>query len=201
MRTGDVTSTLTAAQLAGGDALCKLALTKANQTDRTYSDSSTNRILDLRHPEEEWSQTAQVVVDNRDGNLTDLELQGYKGIISKGYTTSAGDEYSATAPLTVIAQKADRMQGELVMSFSLAGLFNMFGEDKASEAYTPDDANGDTVKDVLDKVVGATLDCFDHCESHTITYDASYDDSIIDTFYLRQEEVFRDKYRMNPHLK
>lgn len=186
MRTED--TTLTAAQLAGGDALCKLVLT-SGVTEKIYGVDTDNRILDLRHTEEEWSQTAQVVVDNRDGTLTTLALEGYKGVISYGYHTAGEDpedEYSAAAPLTVIAQKADRMQGELVMSFSLAGLFNMFGEDKASEVYSPDDANGDTVKDILDAVVAGSgtggLDCFDHCTEHTITYDASYDDSIIDTF-------------------
>jgi len=180
MRTED--TELTAAQLAGGDALIKLVLSKAGESDVTYSESSTNRILDARHTEAEWSQTAQVVVDNRDGNLTALALEGWSGVISYGYTTTDGAEYSSAAPLTVIAQKTDRMQGELVTSFSLAGLFNLFGEDKANAAYRPDDDNTDTVKTILDAVAGATLACFDHCEAHTITYDTGYDDSIIDTF-------------------
>ena len=179
MRTTD--ATLTAAQLAGGDVLCKLVLT-SGATTKTYSEGSTNRLLDVRHPETEWSQTAQIVVDNRDGNLTALALEGYKGVISYGYTTSDGDEYSAASPLTVISQKADRMASELTMSFSLAGLFNMMGEDKASVAYTPDDSNTDTVKTILDAVTGATLACFNHTEAHTITYDTGYDDGIIDTF-------------------
>ncbi|KKK86538.1 hypothetical protein LCGC14_2762240, partial [marine sediment metagenome] len=56
-------------------------------------------------------------------------------------------------------------------------------EDHASEAYTPEDTNGDTVKDILTKVVEATLTCFSHCKAYTITFDTGYDsDTLIDTF-------------------
>lgn len=183
MRTTD--ATLTAAQKAGGDALCKLVLSKSGQSDLTYSVSSTNRILDLSHPESEWSQTAQILIDNRDGNLTAGALEGWSGVISYGYNTADGDEYSATAPLTVIAQKADtifRPVSDLTLSLSLAGLFDMWGEDKASETYQVGSSNTDTVKTIMDAVAGATLTPFDHCSAHTITYDSGYDDSIIDAF-------------------
>jgi len=245
MRTGDVTTTLTAAQKAGGKALCKVVLTftataRANSTEytvgdrvrpasatgrhyictttgtshssepswpttagdtvtegggstlvwtdnglvsQTYdNDSTTNRMLDLRHSEEEWSQTANIVIDNRDGNLTALKIEGFTAVISYGYNTSDGDEYSASAPLTVISQKTDSMQGELVTSLGCAGLFNLFGEDKANAAYNPDRINTDTVKTLLDAVAKKTLACFDHCTEHTPTYDSSYDDSIINAF-------------------
>ncbi len=177
-----LTATLLAAQRQMGDALCKLVLT-FGATTKTYDIFSTaNRILDVSHKEQEWSQTAQITVDNRDGNLTALKLQGYKGVISNGYKTTS-DEYSAVAPLTVIAQKADTVQGDKVVTFSLAGLFNLWGEQEATEAYTPDDDVTDTVKTILDAIATPTLDCFSDYPAHTITYDTNnYDDGIIDTF-------------------
>ena len=165
-----------------GDVLVKIVLTSGATTYTYDNHTTTNRILNLSHPEQEWSQTAQVTVDNRDGNLTALALEGYLGVISYGYATSAGDEYSASAPLTVIAQKTDSMQGELVTTLSLAGLFNMWDEQEATEAYTPEDTNTDTVKAIMDAIAGATMACFSSYPAHTITYDSGYDDSIINAF-------------------
>lgn len=175
-----VDATLTALQKAMGDAVCKVVL---GEDAYTYGVDTTNRILDLKHIEQEYSQTAQIVIDNREGNLTALELEGYAGIISYGY----GSTYSASAPLTVIAQKTDSMQGELVTSLSLAGLFNMWGEQFATEAYTPDEINTDTVKTILDKIATPTMACFStegkDYPAHEITYDTdNWDDGIINTF-------------------
>ena len=168
-----------------GDALVKLVLTQqaAGGGSYTYGLDTTNRILVIAHPEQEWSQICQVLVDNRDKNLTALALEGYIGVISWGYKDpTEGEEYSATAPLTVIAGKGDSMPGELVTSLSLAGLFNLWGEQKATEAYTPEDSNVDYIKTILDAIAGATLACFSSYPAHTITYDTGYDDSIINSF-------------------
>lgn len=171
---------LEAAQKAVGDVLCKIVLTQqGDTTTKTYGLDTDNRILNLSHSEEEWSQVAQVLIDNRDGTLTTLALEGYSGVISYGYHTTS-DEYSATAPLEVIAQKTDSMQGELVTTISLAGVFNMMGEDEASAAYTPEDTNGDTVKTILTAIANKTMACFSHCKSYTITFDS--EDSLIDSY-------------------
>jgi len=171
---------LTAAQKAGGDVLCKVVLTlQSDTTTYTYGVDTTNRLLDLKHSEDEWGQTAQISVDNRDGNLTGLTLEGCSAVISYGYHTTT-DEYSAAAPLEVIACKTDAMQGELITTLSLAGVFNMMGEDEASKAYMPDSENRDTVKTILTAIANKTLPCFTHCKSYTITYDS--EDSLIDTF-------------------
>ncbi len=186
MRT--LSSTLTSNQKAGGNALVKIVLTQqGDSTTYTYdNDATTNRIINLSHSEQEWGQICQVLVDNRDGNLTALALEGYVGVISYGYNDATqGDEYSATAPLTVIAQKTDtifRPNGDLLTAFSLAGLFNLWGEQEATEAYVPDRINTDTVKTILDAIAGATLTCFNTYPAHTITYDSGYDDSIINAF-------------------
>jgi len=174
----DLSDALKLSQKAMGDALCKVVLSKGGQSDETFGVDTTNRILDLKHPQSEYSQTAQIVVDNREGNLTALALEGWKGIISYGYVAT----YSATAPLTVIAQKTDTMQGDLLTTLSLAGLFNMWGEQKATEAYSPDEINTDTVKTILDAIASHSMTCFGSYPVHTITYDTGYDDGIINVF-------------------
>ena len=184
-----LTATLEQAQKIMGDVLVKIVLTQqGDSTTHTYDLGTTNRIMALSHPEQEWGQTANVLIDNRDANLSALSLEGYTGVLSYGYKTSAGDEYSATAPLTVISQKNDtifRPNGDLLTSFGLAGLFNLWGEQEATEAYVPDRINTDTVKTILDAIAGATLTAFDTYPAHTITYDSGYDDSIINAFTPR----------------
>lgn len=168
---------MTASQKSMGDAKCKVVLTFSTTT-KTYGVDTTNRILDLSHKEGEWSQTCQIIVDNRDGTLTALTLEGYKGVISYGY----GSTYSDSAPLIVIGQKTDSLQGENVTTFSLAGLFNMWGEQEATEAYSPDEINTDTVKTIMDAIASHSMTCFGSYPIHTISYDTGYDDGIINSF-------------------
>lgn len=187
-----LSATLTSNQKAGGDALLKAVFTKSGETTRTYDISSTtNRILRLTHPEQEFSQVAQVLVDNREGNLTGLNLEGYQGVLSYGFNDpTQGDEFSATAPLEVISQKQDTLlnQGvsDLVTSFGLAGVFNFMGEDHALVAYTPDSTNTDTVKTILTAIANATLTGFTHTKSYTIIFDS--EDSLIDS--LQPKDYF-----------
>ncbi|GAJ16411.1 unnamed protein product, partial [marine sediment metagenome] len=54
--------------------------------------------LDINHTEEPYTQRADLVLDNSDGTLTDLDLKGFKGVISYG-AVGDGEEYSACAPL------------------------------------------------------------------------------------------------------
>ncbi len=179
MRT--LSAKLTTAQKAMGPVLCKVVLTFGGTT-KTYGVDTTNRILDLKRKVSEWGETAQITVDNREGNLTTLTLEGYSGVVSYGYTTSDGDEYSACAPMTVIGQKTDTIAGDSQAIFSLAGLYNLWGEQEALEAYSPDEINTDTVKTIMDALAAPTLAAFSGYPAHTITYDSGYDDSIINAF-------------------
>ena len=170
-------ATLTTAQRQMGDAICKLVLAlQSDSTVYTYSLSSTDRLLNLTHTEQEWSQVAQVTVNDSSGTLAALTLEGCSAVLSYGY----GSTYSATAPLEVIASKTDSIQGRIVTTISLSGVFNMMGEDEASVAYTPDRINTDTVKTILTAIANATMTCFDHTKNYTITYDS--EDALIDVF-------------------
>lgn len=192
MRT--LTATLTAAQKAMGQPLYKAVFTKSGQTTRTYGCDTTNRILNMSHPESEWSQSATILIDNRDGNLTSLDLTGYTCTISYGYTTSSGDEYSACAPLEVVAQRGDtilRPHGDLLTQFSAKGIFDFMAEDEASDDYSPEDINTDTIKTILTAIAQATLACFSHCKAYTITFDS--EDTLIDSY--APADYFRVTFR------
>jgi len=176
MRT--LTATLEAEQKKSSYApLVKIVLTKTGETTRTYT---STRITHIDHIETEDSQTAKVLLHNADQALTDLDLRGFKGVISYGMTTSNGDEYSACAPLWVIAQNLYSAEGVLVCELALEGIPNLMARDKANDAYEPDSSNTDTVKDIMNAVAGATLSCYNHCTAYTITWDS--EDSLIDVF-------------------
>jgi hypothetical protein len=46
----------------------------------------------MPHPESEWSQIASILIDNREGNLTALDLTGYLATISYGYANTGVSE-------------------------------------------------------------------------------------------------------------
>uniref|UniRef100_A0A6M3XXQ0 Uncharacterized protein n=1 Tax=viral metagenome TaxID=1070528 RepID=A0A6M3XXQ0_9ZZZZ len=180
MRT--LSSTLTTAQQEGGNVLFKAVFTKAGQSTRTYGVDTDNVIIRLSHTESEWSQKADVIVENGDGTLTALDLTGYTATISFGYITTAGDEYSAVAPLECISQQGTTqfLGGNFFITFTCAGIFDMMGEDEASDEYSVDDTNTDTVKTILTAIANATMSVYSHCKNYTITFDK--EDSLIDTF-------------------
>ncbi len=179
-----LSDTLTAAQKSMGNTLYKAVFTKTGETTQTYGCDTTNRILRMVHPEQEWSQKVDILVDNRDGNLTALDLTGYTCTASYGYNTSAGDEYSACAPLEVVSQQGVTSLGEdpsdLRTYFSAIGIFDMMAKDEAASDYSPSSSVTTTCKGFLKAIAEATLGCFAHCKAYTITFDS--EDSLIDTF-------------------
>lgn len=183
MRT--LSATLTSAQKgrSGISPLCKLVLTYGANTytyDWRRIATSNTRILKSTHSEKQWSGAANVVLNDADKTLTSLNLEGYKGVLSYGFTTSAGDEWSATAPLWVVGQQRDSMQGKVICSLSLEGIFDRLAKDKASEALAVEEGDTATVKDWINSIAGATASPYSHCKAYTATFDS--EDSLIDTF-------------------
>ena len=138
------------------------------------------RILKIDHPEEPYSQKAEVTLDNSDNVLTSIALKGFQGVISYGLKTTAGNEYSATAPLTVIGQRFDSSPGKLSCLLSLVGIPNLLSDDRAYSSYIPESTDTKTVKTLINEILGATLACFNHCTAYEIVYDS--EDSLLDTY-------------------
>jgi len=166
------------------DPLVKIVLTHG-ASSYTYD---RDRILDRNHPEEPYSQKATVVLDNSDGALTNLALQGYKGVISYGAITGAGEEYSACAPLWVIGQQLESSPGKLDCTLELIGIMNLMAEDKASAKYMPDETDTKTVKTLINEILGATLACYSHCDAVQVKWETGYD-TLADTY--KPKDTFR----------
>jgi len=176
MRT--LSSTLESAQKAITlNPLYKIVLTK-DGTTYTYDKT---RILPSPHDEELYSHRAEIVLNNHDDEFDEKDLKGFKGVISYGIVTSAGEEYSATAPLWVIDQQFDSAPNKLNCTLILRGAFDLMADDQACQSYIPDDDDETPVKDLIDSIAGATLDCFAHCKAFDVVWDTGYDD-LADTY-------------------
>lgn len=173
----DISETLkTAQQSRSLDPAVKITLTHG---DDSYTYTKT-RILDINHPEEPFSQRCELVLDNSKGGLTAIDLKGFKGVLSKGAITSAGEEYDATAPLWVIAQTFNSSPGKLDCTLSLVGIPNLMADDKASASYIPDSDDTKTIKTLINEIAGATLACYSHCQAYEVVWKEGYD-SLADT--------------------
>ncbi len=80
-----LSSTLTAAQKNPLKPLCKLVLTRTGLPTITYV--APTRIIDLQDIEDGHFAKAKVLLDNSDKVLTDLDVRGYTGTVSHGFTT------------------------------------------------------------------------------------------------------------------
>jgi len=159
------------------DSLWKIVLTKGGDT-YTYD---RDVISYLAHLESDYSQTADVVINDPDNDLVDLALQGFKGVISYGLVLPNGAEaYSATAPLWVIPQQGHSLGSGSYSRLSLGGIFNQMNADQASVAYEPDADDTTTIQALINAIAGATLACYSHCTAWEVVWDSV--DGIIETY-------------------
>jgi len=176
MRT--ISNTLLAAQKSASmNPLYKIVLTKG-ATSYTHDKA---RILPSAHDEEPYSNKATIVLSNHDGALDDIDFKGYKGVISYGAISSAGEEYSATAPLWVVDPQFDSDPNKLTCTLTRVGAFDLMADDQACQNLIPDDDDETTVKDYIDGILSADLDCFGHCKAFDVVWDTGYDE-LADTY-------------------
>lgn len=191
-----LSSTLESAQQASSlEPAIKLTLSKTGEDDVVYTET---RILSISHQGEPYRQGAEVLLDNSDNVLTSLDFKGWQAVISYGLVTSAGKEYSDTAPLWVIHQQLSSAPGKLTCELRMVGIPNMLAEDRASESYIPRidpeteeyiPAGSGTkkVKTLLSAIIGATHTGFTHCHAYDVVYDS--EDDLIDSY--KPKEGFR----------
>ena len=188
-----LTSTLRAAlQAASIDALTKVELTYG-ASSYTYA---IERIRDITFRENGSLQSAELDLNNSDGVLTNLDLKGYKAVLSVGAVTTEGDEYCAQPWMWVTAQRFDSSPGSLKCSLFVEGICNLMEEDKASDSYLPDDEDTKTVKTLINQVAGATLACFSHCTAYEVVWDS--EDSLIDSYQPKDDfRIYLNGNRMS----
>ena len=151
----DLSTTLTVAQQAqSATPLIKITLSHSGDDDIVLRE---DRILDINHTEEPYSQKADLLLDNSDGYFTDKALQGWGAVFGYGFLTKVGEEYLACAPLWVMAPTFSSAPGKLTCSLSLIGIPNLMAQDQASAAYQPASDDTNAAKTLIDAIAGATL--------------------------------------------
>jgi hypothetical protein len=128
-----------------------------------------------------YSQVATLVLHNRDHGLDDINLKGYEAVVSYGVVTSAGEEYSATASLSVVDQQFDSDPNNLICTLFLQGIPNLMAEDEASASYIPASDDIKTVKQLVEAIAEATLAPFTHTKAFEVVWDVGYD-ALADTY-------------------
>ncbi len=122
-----------------------------------------DRIRSAEETAEPYSHTAELVLDNSDGEFTAKDLRGYRVVIGWGAVTAAGDEYLDSPPLTVIRQELLSERGVLTCRLSCQGVPDGLAEDRASESYAPDAADTTTVQSLINAILSGSLPCYAHC--------------------------------------
>jgi len=158
------------------DPIVKITLTQGATTVTLREDV----ILSLSHEEEPYRASCKLVCDNSDGYFTDLDLKGYKAVLSWGLITEDGEEFSDAAPLWVIAEQLDSSEGKLTCTLTMVGIPNMLAEDRASESYVPDEDDSKTVKDIINDILDTSMTAFGDCVAYTVEWDS--EDSLVDSY-------------------
>lgn len=173
-----ISSTLLKAQQAKSvSPLIKITLSLVGQTDIILT---KDKILDINHIEEPYSHRCELTLENADAYFTNKDLKGWRASINYGCVTSAGEEYSACAPLWVMSQRLDSSPGRLVCVLNLIGIPNLLADDEANASYIPTKDDTKAVKTLINEILGATLACYSHCTAYEVVYDS--EDSLIGTY-------------------
>ena len=184
MRT--LSSTLLAAQKAtSGTAIIKVVFSGTGQSTKTYTTGDTvNRIISITEHEQPYAQRAAIVLSNADGEFTALNLMGYKCVISLGYTTSGGDEYSPLPPMFVTEQRLISSGRTLNCSFKVIGIPTLLALDRASDNNILLSTDATTVKQLIEDIAGDTGATHMAVFNHTKKWDVAFDqeDSLIDDY-------------------
>ncbi len=190
-----LSATLLAAQKAKRrlNPIVKIVLTRSGQATQTYL---KDRILAYTSTRSQWSHVVEITLHNKDGAISSLDFKGYKGIMSRGLTGGAGDEFAALDPVWCFPQRYDSGQTEFAglrpSTLRLIGTFDRMEKDHASEEFRPDNDNATTIKGHLQALAGATMQGFTHTQSFTITFDAP-EETILDS--ITPGDSFRVSFR------
>ena len=132
-----------------------------------------SRILAAQEEAEPYTHSAELMLDNSDGEFTSRDLRGYRAVIGWGALTRAGEEYLDSPPLTVIRQELASERGTLTCRLVCQGIPDGLAEDRASEAHMPDVADTTTLQSVINSVLAGSLPCYGHCDSIPYQWDGT----------------------------
>jgi hypothetical protein len=145
------------------------------------------RILAVEETMEPYTHTAEVLLDNADGEFTSADLRGYGLVIGWGAVTSAGVEYLDSPPLTVLRQELLSERGALTCRLVCQGVPDGLAEDRAAESYAPDATDATVVQSLINSILSASLSCYGHCGGVAYSWDGA--DTLATTY--RPRDGFR----------
>jgi hypothetical protein len=151
------------------DPLVRVVLTLGGES-LTYM---RGRIHSTEEQLEPYSHTAEVLLDNADGEFTSRDLRGYRVVIGWGAVTTAGEEYLDSPPLTVLRQELLSERGTLTCRLLCQGIPDGLAEDRASESYAPDASDTTAVQSLINAILSGSLPCYSHCESVPCAWDSA----------------------------
>lgn len=188
MRT--LTATLKSAQQSVAiNALVKLVLTYGTTT---YTYTKT-QILDIKETGNGSLQSLEILLNNSDGVLTALDLRGYKGVLSFGAITSAGEEYSTCAPMWVLAQEFDSDPNKLTCTLSLIGIANLMAQDEASASCIPkNEKNGTATSTIANHLIDTAKSQFKASDVGRVVHNTTDDTYASITEYNSQSNLTLD---------
>ncbi|MCK5585510.1 hypothetical protein KAJ02_05510, partial [Candidatus Bipolaricaulota bacterium] len=139
-------------------------------TTYTYSQS---RVLSAEEMQEPYSHTADILLDNADGEFISKDLRGYQAVVGWGTVTSVGSEYCDSPPLRIIRQELMSDEGTLTCRLSCIGIPDQLTEDRASESYAPDAADTTVLQSMVNAVLSGSLSPYSHCASVPYQWDGT----------------------------
>jgi hypothetical protein len=145
------------------------------------------RILAVEETMEPYTHTAEVLLDNADGDFTARDLRGYGLVIGWGAVTSAGAEYLDSPPLTVLRQELLSEWGALTCRLVCQGVPDGLAEDRAAESYAPEATDATVVQSLINSILSASLSCYGHCGGVAYSWDGA--DTLATTY--RPRDGFR----------
>lgn len=153
MRT--ISSTLEAAQSAGGTPYIKLLFYDADDGLVANYSSEGASMAAIEHHEEAYNDYATIWIKNAAGGVPDL--RGCWTEIGYGFVTGAGNEYSSTARLWVKHQQEISAEGQKIVILELEGMWSVLNENTLYIGNPPffnPEYRTDTIYNLIDIILG-----------------------------------------------
>ena len=128
--------------------------------------TTLDRIKEAKHFKSLVKETATIVLDNADQGLKDVDMSGDIVQLHWGYLVDETPYAAPTGDLKVMSQLYESAEGKLICTLECKGIASLIDLDKANQRWECDEDY--TVKQLVEGVVGATLEPYDHCKAYDL---------------------------------
>lgn len=148
-------------------AYVKLELTDDVRPDYTFT--NFDYLIEVeKHHQDPFKENATVILKNRRKYLSDKALKGYTAVLYFGIFIGGVAHSVKMPPMSVIDQIYDSTPGVLTCTLQMKGLASKLDDDKANCDY--EGTSGLNVKGLLEGVIEATLQPFNHCLAYEVVF-------------------------------